>query len=124
MKYIVESAACFAFAFGLFASAQNADLQNKDIVASRRQRTGTTSTDRATVRTPGGHGAAKSGNLDQQLAKIERQSVKSGTGKPVRHPSSHVAKPAEQDAQNTKSINFGHRNRTTRSKGSNKRGKK
>ena len=124
MKYIVESAACFAFAFGLFASAQNADLQNKDIVASRRQSTGATSTSRGTVRTPRGHGAPKSGNLDQQLANIERQSVKSGTGKPVRHPTSHVAKPAEQDAQKTKSMNFGQRNRTTTSKGSNNRRKK
>ena len=124
MKYILRLAACFAFAFGPFASAQNADLQDKDIVASHRQSTGTTSTSRATVSTLGGHGAAKSGNLDQLLANIERQSVKSGTGKPVRHPSAHVAKPAETDAQKTKSMNFGQRNRTTTSKGSNNRRKK
>src|SRR2546427_4696110 len=121
MKYILRLAACCAFAFGPFASGQNADLQDKDIVASHRQGTGATSTSRGTVRTPRGHGAPKSGYLDQQLAYIERQSVKSGTGKPVRHPSSHVAKSAETDAQKTKSINFGQRNRATTSKGSNNR---
>jgi len=124
MKYILRLAACFAFAFGPFALAQNADLKDKDIMASHRQSTGATSTSRGTVRTPSGHGAPKSGNLDQQLANIERQSVKSGTGKPVRHPSSHVAKPAETDAQKTKSMNFGQRNGTTTSKGLNNRRKK
>jgi len=125
MKYIRGLAACLAFAFGICASAQNAGLQDKDIVASHRQSTGATSKSRATGSTVGGHGAAKSSKLDQQLAKIERQSVKSGAERPVDHASSHLPKTAEQDPGKTKAINFDHQHqRTARSKGSNNRGRK
>jgi hypothetical protein len=124
MKYIVALVICFSFGSGALASAQNADLQNKDIVASRRQSTGATSTSRATGSTPPRYGAAKSSKLNQELGRIERESVKPGTGKPVRHASSHLPKSAEQDDKNTRPINFGHQHQTTRNKGSNNRGKK
>jgi hypothetical protein len=120
MKYIPALVLCFAFGLGALVSAQNPDLQNKDIAASRRQSTGAATTSRATVGTPVGYGAAKNSKLDRQLGKIERENVKSKSGKPVRHSSTHVA---GQDPKNTKPINFGHGHQT-RNKGSNKRGKK
>ena len=121
MKYILALLICSAF--GL-ASAQNADLQNKDIVASRRQSTGAATTSRATVSTPGRYGASKSGKLNQELGRIERESAKLGNGKPVRHASTHAPQPADQDEKNTRSINFGRQHQTAKNKVSNKRGKK
>jgi hypothetical protein len=123
MKYILELAMGFAFASG--ALAQNADLRNKDLAASHHQETATPSTNRATLSTSDGHGGARSGNLDRQLAKIEHQTVKSGGGKPMHHASPHVPKPAEQDAGNTKPINSGPQHqKATRKRSSNNRARK
>ena len=121
MKYIL--ALVIGSAIGL-ASAQNADLQNKDIVASRRQSRRSTTRTRASVSTPPTHGAATSNKLNQELERIERENVKPRTGKAVRPASTGVAKSADQDEKNTKPMNFGHRDQTVRNNGSNNRGKR
>jgi hypothetical protein len=127
MKYILALAIWFAFGSGTLASAQNADVQNKDMAASRHQSIGAMTRSRATVSTPATYGtatAAKSSKLNQELGRIERENVKPKTAKPVRHVPTHVANAADQGEKNTKPINFGHRHQATRNKGSSNRSKK
>jgi hypothetical protein len=121
LKYAPEIALAFAFASAALAPAQNADLHKAGVAANHREKTVAPPETRVPLSAPGAHGATKN-NLDQQLAKIERQSVKSGARKPVPHASSNPPKRSAQDAGNTKSINFAHQHH--RSQGSNKRAKK